>query len=124
MKRTILIVILAVVALNAFGGAWYGVMGARSVPREWLRGSPFSDYIIPSIVLGLVVGGSCLVALIAQILRRRSANGLALVAGVVLVCWITIQLAFIGYVSPLQPIMATVGVSILVLAGLLKQVVL
>src|SRR3954453_17489242 len=30
----------AVTALNAVGGAWYGLSGAPAVPREWLQGSP------------------------------------------------------------------------------------
>jgi len=56
--------LLAFGALNAFGGGYYGLSGAEGVPTEWLEGSPFSDYTVPSVIL-LVVGGSFLVAAVA-----------------------------------------------------------
>ena len=57
--------LLAFGAINAFGGGYYGLSGAEGVPTEWLEGSPFSDYFIPSLVLFTVVGGSFLFAAIA-----------------------------------------------------------
>ena len=41
----------AFVALNAVGGALYGLLGADRVPRAWLEGSPFDSYVVPSLVL-------------------------------------------------------------------------
>ena len=49
-------------ALNAFAGGYYGLSGADGVPREWLAGSPFSDYVVPSLVLFVVVGGALALA--------------------------------------------------------------
>ena len=43
--------LLLLVALNAFGGGWYGMAGADAVPISWLEGSPFRDYFIPSMIL-------------------------------------------------------------------------
>ena len=57
--------LLAFGALNAFGGGYYGLAGAAGVPTEWLEGSPFRDYFVPSLILLVVVGGSFLVAAIA-----------------------------------------------------------
>src|SRR5580765_1287791 len=56
--------LLAFGALNAIGGGSYGLSGAAGVPTEWLEGSPFSDYFIPSLILLVVVGGSFVVAAI------------------------------------------------------------
>src|SRR5687768_5207272 len=87
--------LLAFGALNAFGGAYYGLAGARGVPTEWLRGSPFSDYFIPSLILGIVVGGSFLLASIAVFRGWPNARLIALGAGVIVLGWITVQLAII-----------------------------
>ncbi len=48
----------ALTAVNAFVGALYGLRGAAKVPVEWLEGSPFHSYRIPSGILGVAVGGS------------------------------------------------------------------
>jgi hypothetical protein len=111
--------LLAFGALNAFGGAYYGLAGAKGVPREWLQGSPFSDYFIPSLVLGVVVGGSFLLATVAVFRRWPSARLLAFGAGGIVLGWLAVQVAIIGYVSWMQPTTALAGVVILVLASLL-----
>ena len=57
--------LLAFGALNALGGGYYGLTGAVGVPTEWLEGSPFADYFVPSLILLVVVGGAFIVAAIA-----------------------------------------------------------
>ena len=42
-------ILLAFLALNAFGGGYYGMSGAKDVPLEWLEGGPFKNYFIPSL---------------------------------------------------------------------------
>ncbi|MEJ2009734.1 MAG: hypothetical protein P8Z30_16535 [Acidobacteriota bacterium] len=64
--------LLAFGALNAFAGGYYGLAGARGVPTEWLAGSPFRDYWIPSLILFIIVGGSFLVAAVAVFAGLRS----------------------------------------------------
>lgn len=44
--RWILGILLLVVAINAFAGGYYGLSGAKNIPTEWLKGSPFRDYFI------------------------------------------------------------------------------
>ncbi len=51
MTRYVLGSLLAFVAANAVGGGFYGVSGAEGVPIEWLRGSPFTTYLVPSLIL-------------------------------------------------------------------------
>ena len=108
--------LLAFGALNAFAGGYYGLSGAPGVPREWLAGSPFADYVIPSLVLVLVVGGSLLIAAVAVLARLRSARLTAYAAAAILLIWICVQVAIIGYVSWMQPATIAVAVLILVLA--------
>jgi hypothetical protein len=95
--------LLAFGALNAFGGGYYGLSGAEGVPTQWLKGSPFTDYIVPSLILIVVVGGSFLMAAIAVFTGLRIARRTAVAAGLVVLGWLAAQLAIIGYVSWMQP---------------------
>jgi hypothetical protein len=113
--------LLAFGALNAFGGGYYGLSGAEGVPTQWLKGSPFTDYIVPSLILIVVVGGSFLMAAIAVFTGLRIARRTAVAAGLVVLGWLAAQLAIIGYVSWMQPTTAIAGVVVLVLGSLLPQ---
>ncbi len=119
--RYVLATLLVFVALNAFAGGFYGMSGAEGVPIEWLSGTPFHDYFIPSLILFVVVGGSSLVAAIAVFLRRRFARLLAFDAVVTLFVWLAVQLVIIGYVSWMQPTTATVGFLVLILTWALPR---
>jgi hypothetical protein len=113
--------LLAFGAINAFGGGYYGLSGAEGVPVEWLEGSPFRSYFVPSLVLFVVVGGSFLFAAIAVFSNSRIARVSALAAGVVVLVWIVVQVSIIGYVSWMQPTTAGAGLLILLLAWLLPR---
>lgn len=93
-----------VMAANAFAGAWYAVAGAPDVPREWLAGTPFDTYVVPGLVLGGIVGGTQVAAGVALARSAGRAHDVSVAASGVLLAWITTQVAMIGYVSPLQPI--------------------
>ena len=113
--------LLAFVALNAFGGGIYGVAGAEGVSTEWLEGTPFRDYLIPSTMLFGALGGSSLVAAIAVFRRASWARPAALVAGGILLIWIGVQVALIGYQSWMQPTFFVIGLLVLILGWLLPS---
>lgn len=73
-RRWPLLTLELVVALNAIGGAVYGLAGAKNVPREWLKGSPFDSYLVPSLVLLVAVAGSSLAAATAISIKHRRAG--------------------------------------------------
>jgi peptidoglycan/LPS O-acetylase OafA/YrhL len=108
-------------ALNAFGGGIYGIMGAREVPIEWLEGSPFKSYFIPGLILIICVGGSAWIAAMAVFKRRSHARLAALACGMITLIWIATQVAIIGYVSWLQPTIAAMAMVILVLGWLFPK---
>lgn len=114
-------IMLLVLAINAIGGGIYGMAGAKDIPAEWLDGSPFSGYFIPSLFLFVVIGGSCLVSAMLVFGRRHMARQSSFFCGILLLAWIMIQLYIIGYVSLLQPAIAASGILILVLAKLLPS---
>ena len=90
--------------------------GAEGVPREWLSRSPFTDYFVPSLILFAIVGGTLAVASVMVFSRHALARVSALGAAVVLLGWIAVQVAIIGYVSWMQPATFATGLFILVLA--------
>jgi hypothetical protein len=103
-----------VVAANAVGGGIYGIAGAQGVPREWLDDSPFETYLVPSLVLLVVVGGSMAVAATALLTRRRHAPEISIGAGVILLAWLAIEVLVIPF-SWLQPIFLVVAILVIVL---------
>ncbi|HEU5491584.1 MAG TPA: hypothetical protein VFU84_12400 [Gaiellaceae bacterium] len=92
--------------------------GAEGVPREWLEGSPFEDYFVPSLVLFAVVGGSLLAAAIAVFAGLRFARRIALASGVIVLGWLAVETLILGYVSWMQPATTIGALLILVLARL------
>lgn len=114
--RNVLGVVLILLSFNAFGGGYYGMAGAEGIPREWLQGSPFQSYFLPSLILFVVVGGSFLFAAIAVFRRTRFARtAVTCSVGIVLV-WLAVQVLIIGYVSWLQPAIAIAGLLALALS--------
>lgn len=113
--------LLAFLALNAFGGGYYGMAGAEGVPLELLEGSPFSSYFFPSLILFLVVGGVSLFASIAVFARFRFDRKAAFLTVLVVFTWLAVQLAIIGYVSWMQPATAISATVIVILTFLLPK---
>jgi hypothetical protein len=113
--------LLAFGALNAFASGYYGLAGAKGVPTEWLEGSVFADYFVPSLILFGFVGGLFLVAAVAVFTCLRISRLAAFGAGVVVLGWIAAQVAIIGYVSWMQPTTTVAGLLVLILAWLLPN---
>lgn len=116
VARALLGGLLALTALSAVGGAIYGFTGARTVPVDWLTGSPFESYLVPSVILLVVVGGSLSAAALAVLARWKTAGRLTLAAGFILLGWVFAQVIIIGWVSWLQIAMVIIAKTILVLA--------
>jgi anti-sigma factor RsiW len=98
--RLTLVITEALVALSAFvAGAIFVVepsgrlMGMTEVT---LARSPFGSYLVPGIVLFVVVGGTQVLAVWAEIRRWPRAGWLSVVAGVVLAGWIIARVAMSG----------------------------
>ncbi len=108
-------VLLLLVAINAFGGGYYGITGAKDIPVEWLKGSPFHNYIVPGIILFICVGGSALLAAVAVLKQHRLAQKTAFACSIIMMIWIAVQLAVIGYVSWLQPVIIATAILIFIL---------
>jgi hypothetical protein len=111
-ERTIA-VLSALTAVNAVGGSLYGLRGAPEVPREWLEGSPFDDYKIPSLFLGITVGGSSAVSAATAWRGNDHAAPATIAARGILTAWVAAQVATIGLRSFLQPLFGGAGITMI-----------
>jgi hypothetical protein len=83
-------------------------------PAELAR-SPFSDWLMPGVLLAGLVGAGFLLAAWWQLRGQRYARELSVIAGAGLVCFEATELAWIGF-QPLEAVFAIVGVAIVILA--------
>ncbi|GAA2227985.1 hypothetical protein N1031_05230 [Herbiconiux moechotypicola] len=83
--------------------------GGMGIPLEWIEGSVFDSYFWPGIILGVVVGGTQALALVAQYRRFALAWGLHAAAGLVMMTWIFVEIAIMLVWSPLHGIYFVTG---------------
>jgi hypothetical protein len=118
--RTGVIVVDLVEAVSAFVGATGLVVGFMNIPLSVLSGTLFTDFTVPALLLGFVVGGSALAAAAIAALGLRRIDALAsAAAGCITVGWLVIEVAMIGLGSPAQIAYLLVGLVMISLAGLL-----
>lgn len=120
VARISAVTIDAIAGVLAVAGCIGLLGGGIQFPAAWLLGTPFSDYTVPALILGVVVGGSALVAAAVTALASREVGALATAAaGAVMLGWIVGELALIGYVSWMQPAMFIYGLIMIGAAALL-----
>ena len=112
------------VAVSTIGGGVATSAGVDRFPTEWLRGSPFGDYVLPGLILAVVVGMSAAVAALSAWLRTRIWAPASVVAGLLLTGWIAGELAFLNQnratTSPRGPaeiLYLVVGIALVLLGG-------
>jgi hypothetical protein len=97
--RIALTVIEAFIGLGAIGGGVAILTGAfdQWLPVSWLQGTPFSDYLIPGLVLLVVVGGGMLLAAAAMLfIQHEFALILSAAMGLVMIGWEVVEVAIIN----------------------------
>lgn len=87
------------------------------MPVSYLEGSPFSDFLIPGLVLLLVLGVLPLVAVGGLWMRRSWAWYAAFAVGCALMVWILVEITIVPF-NWLQPVYGVVGVLIFAVAAL------
>ncbi len=91
------------------------------IPREVLRNSPFSTFLIPGFVLLTVNGLGNLAGAAASFTRYRYAGETAMALGVFLVAWIILQVYWIAAFHWLHALYLGLGLLELVLGWLLRK---
>lgn len=130
----VLSLILLFLAANALYAGYSMLMDPLTgaplgLQAEWLNGTPFANFTIPGLFLFFVFGvGSLFVlyalwvrpewglfAMLSEPTHEHWAWSAAFLLGAVLIAWIIIQVLLIRMWSPLQAVVAAMGVIIIVL---------
>jgi hypothetical protein len=121
----------ALIVLDSFAGmaALIGLVilltgWGYQFPISWLEGTPFSDYTVPAVILGIVVGGSALLAMWAMIKSASVGAVASLAAGVIMMGWVIgeyilvpdIRFSFTDLATWQQGLFFLVGLAMAVLA--------
>ncbi len=128
MKMLLNIVAAALLLFNGIGalyGGWslmaYPDGSNLQLPIEWLEHTPFSDFLIPGIIL-FIANGLCSIFVFATLLiKHKKAPLLVMAQGVILMGWIVVQILLVQKYHPLQLILGTVGVAILATGWLMHR---
>jgi hypothetical protein len=80
-----------------------------SVPLELLNNSPFTNYLIPGLVLLVVIGVGHVFAGIVTFFRHRYAGNISVFFGAVLAFYMITEVWFIGLVNFSQPLYFVLG---------------
>jgi len=114
------------VAVAAIVGGATIALGLDSFPREWLASSPFSDYVLPGLLLAVAVGGCAAVAAIATARDPRLGAMISVLAGLVLAGWIAGEVVLLNQNSaatsprsPVEAIFLLLGLAMVVLGAIL-----
>ena len=94
--RITLIVLNIFLALTALAGCIQLVEGTYAPPVEMLTGSIFKDYTLPGLALGLVVGGSALLAAILSARQNKFADLSSIAAGMIIMFFEFVEVQIIG----------------------------
>jgi hypothetical protein len=93
MVRAFLVILHAFVAVSAIGGAIWVV---PTMPLEWIRSGPFTDWTIPAVALGSV--GLLAAVAFATLLVRPWLGALAsIVAGTAMVTFELVEIGVVGW---------------------------
>jgi len=97
------------------------------LPLAYLEGTPFTSYFVPGLVLGVVAGGTQLLAAIGLLRRKDWALIATVVAGFGMMIWIFVEIALIRQYADLQTIYFSLGalelIAVYALLGLAPGVV-
>jgi hypothetical protein len=80
-----------------------------NVPLELLKNSPFTNYLIPGLVLLIVIGVGHILAGVVTFLRHRYSGNISAFFGALLVLYMIIEVLFIGWVNFSQPLYFVLG---------------
>lgn len=122
--RTTAIILLIINGLSGLAGG-YGLTADPSgkgvqMPIGLLAGSPFHDFLIPGLVLLIFIGLSSLIVACLTIIRYKYYPLLLIYQGLTVWVWLSVQIAVIKTLDPLQLVYGLIGLG-LVLCGVLAR---
>jgi hypothetical protein len=91
--RTILVILAAFVAISAIAGAIWVV---PTMPLDWLKAGPFTDWTVPAIALGFC-GVIAAVTTVTLLVRPWAGALLSVVAGLAMIVFELVEIGVVGW---------------------------
>jgi hypothetical protein len=122
--KILLFILSALVAITAIVSGLLMISNPdgniMSLQLSILKNSPFNNFLVPGIVLVLFVGGTNLLAIIYLFQNSPNRYNWAIAGGVMICCWIVVQMILLNALSWLQFVYLGVGLLIILTAYQLK----
>ena len=126
MKIVLKILTTLLLVFNAAGAIYGGSHlilhpdgSSLELSLEWLKYSPFNNYLVPGIILLEVNGMFGLYVLVNLLFNQKNSSQLVIAQGVLLTGWIIVQMILIRTIYFLHIISGSVGVALVILGWLL-----
>ena len=122
IDRAVVVTVTALVGLSAIIPGWTmvtsGTVGGYRLPADWLSSySPFSDYLVPGMVLLLGIGVGGVLAAVVNVLDARLGPFAGFAYGLVLVGWIAGELVFMTQTMVLTWVILAAGLVLVALTA-------
>jgi hypothetical protein len=91
--RFLLIGLQVFLGIGAVGGALWVV---PTLPPEWLAGTPFPDYAVPALALGVVVGGGAFLAAATLLCREPWGVLVSIAVGLAIAVFEVVETMVVG----------------------------
>jgi hypothetical protein len=129
MMKKLRITAIVLLLFNAIGALWggFGLIydpGGEfmQMPLDYLRHSPFTNYLIPGIILFVFNGLFSLMAAFFAIIQHRIYPHFIVFQGAVLMIWLTVQIILIRiFYAPLHLPFYIIATILIILGSLLLR---
>jgi hypothetical protein len=88
---------------------------------DWLKHTPFPDYLIPGIILFIANGLFGVFVFIAILLKLKNYCWLIMAQGAILAGWIVIQMALIRTIDFLHVLFGSIGIALFIVGWMILQ---
>jgi hypothetical protein len=121
MLKTISIILLIIVGINAVAGGYSFITdptgSSLGISTQILTQSPFHDFLVPGIILFIANGVFSLLTAMASLAKLRFYSYAVILQGSILLGWIVIQLVMLRFFHVLHLIFGITGL-LLIISGM------
>jgi hypothetical protein len=120
--RAAIVIVTALMGLTAIIPGWTmissGTVGGYKLPADWFSSyAPFSDFLVPGLILLVVIGLGGVLTAVLNIVSADLGSFAALVYGLVLIGWILGELVFMTQTMLLTWVILGAGLVLVALAA-------
>lgn len=128
MKTFLIVVSILLLLFNGIGALYGGYHlishpdgSSLQISTDWLKYSPFNDFLIPGIVLFLANGLGSIFVIFSLIFQLGYRYWFIIIEGSILLSWIIIQVLMLRAIDTLHIIFFSVGLLLILVGYLLKK---